>query len=109
VLLLLVPLQALSGLPIYYTQVSASDVSSTVTITLADTSNQAFSVVLANDGTKAVYVNANGATATTANMKMLPGEIHTLHTAAGQNITVLGIICGAGDTSTVRVFGFPTR
>ena len=107
--MLLVALPAWAGLPVYYTQVSASDVSSTVTVSLGVTADRAFTVTVANDGTKVIYVNTNGAPATASNLKILAGEIHKFSTNGSYPITVLSIICGAGETSTVRVFAFPTK
>lgn len=103
----LIPALCWAGLPVYYTQVSASDANTTVTVSLSAFSNQALTVTVANDGSNEVFVNTNGSTATTANLKILAGEIHKFTADAGMGITTIGIICSAGETSTVRVFAFP--
>jgi hypothetical protein len=100
---------ATAGLPIYYQVVNATDVNTIVTVVLAETGDRAYTVTIANDGAKSVFITMNGTVAVAAtDLEMLAGEIHKFTSGGTYGIHTLGIICKAGETSAVRVFAFPT-
>lgn len=105
--LLLIPIVSWAGLPMYYREVSATQTNTTVTFTLIPSDNKVFAVTLKNDGSNEVFFNSNGPTATTSSAKLLAGESIVLRSRSA--ITVMGLICSAGETTTVRVFGFPSQ
>lgn len=82
--------------------VSATDVNTSTTL-----ARPCSSLLVKNDGTDTVYVNIKtgiAAVTGTANMPVLTGESVTFQSYAN-DIAFVGLICGTGDSTSVRLVG----
>lgn len=79
------------------TTVAATAVNTTVTFGF-----EATTVIVINDGANEVFVTFSSGVATTASVRLNPGESLTWN----WRTTQVGVICSAGETASVRVWAW---
>lgn len=104
---------ALAGQPTYFEEVSASDTNSTVDIKTG-LGQSADAVIIKNDGPNAVWVDILDGVAVegaSENFRLDPDDAPLNITSGGGQYRIgsVGIITGAGDSATVRVYAFPSK
>ena len=96
----------------FFEVVSATDVNTTVTISLTQALGLAHSVTIVNESTSTdeVYYDMSDGVATTSNAYLEPGESRTIDSGNGKfPIASIGLICDTGETATVRVYALPSQ